>query len=126
MKKGFVIAISIGFVVFFLVGRELQWFGSNNSELFPQLPDSPQFVPSSDFDGEWLGRRIDITGNNMCERTTINGTIREGKVTLRLTYNGTPLEGWVTESGDLRLYSKHRQWDYRFSANGSSSRFDGR
>ncbi len=52
MKKGFVIAISIGFVVFFLVGRELQWFGSNNSELFPKLPDGPQFVPSTDFDGE--------------------------------------------------------------------------
>ncbi|PTO62150.1 hypothetical protein [Vibrio splendidus] len=126
MKKGFVIAISIGFVVFFLVGRELQWFGSSNSESFPKLPDSPQFVPSIDFDGEWLGRRINTTGNNMCERTTITGTIREGKVTLRLTYTGTPLEDWVTESGDLRLYSKHRQWDYRFSANGSSSRFDGR
>ena len=52
MKKGFVIAISIGFVVFFLVGRELQWFGSSNSESFPKLPDSPQFVPSTDFDGE--------------------------------------------------------------------------
>ncbi len=79
MKKGFVIAISIGFVVFSLVGRELQWFGSSNSESFPKLPDSPQFVPSTDFDGEWLGRRINTTGNNMCERTTITGTIREGK-----------------------------------------------
>ncbi|MFA0280452.1 hypothetical protein AB4504_01760 [Vibrio sp. 10N.222.55.F12] len=126
MKKGFVIAISIGFVVFFLVGRELQWFGSSNSESFPKLPDSPQFVPSIDFDGEWLGRRINTTGNNMCERTTITGTIREGKATLRLTYNRTPLEGWVTENGDLRLYAKHRQWDYRFSARGSGSRFDGR
>ncbi|CAK1701436.1 hypothetical protein [Vibrio crassostreae] len=126
MKKGFVIAISIGFVVFFLVGRELQWFGSSNSESFPKLPDSPQFVPSTDFDGEWLGRRINTTGNNMCERTTITGIIREGKATLRLTYNGTPLEGWVTESGGLRLYAKHRQWDYRFSATGSGKRFDGR
>ena len=41
MKKGFVIAISIGFVVFSLVGRELQWFGSSSSESFPKLPDSP-------------------------------------------------------------------------------------
>ncbi len=60
---------------------------------------------------EWLGRRINTTGNNMCERTTITGT---------------PLEGWVTESGDLRLYAKHRQWNYRFSAHGSGNRFDGR
>lgn len=67
MKKGFVIAVSIGFVVFFLAGRELQWFVSSNSESFPKLPDSPQFVPSTDFDGEWLGRRINTTGNNMCE-----------------------------------------------------------
>lgn len=89
-------------------------------------PDSPQFVPSTDFDGEWLGRRINTTGNNMCERTTITGIIREGKATLRLTYNGTQLEGWVTESGDLRLYAKHCQWDYRFSAIGSGKRFDGR
>ena len=126
MKKGFVIAVSIGFVVFFLAGRELQWFGSSNSESFPKLPDSPQFVPSTDFDGEWLGRRINTTGNNMCERTTITGSIREGKATLRLAYNGTPLEGWVTESGGLRLYAKHRQWDYRFSATGNSKRFDGR
>lgn len=89
-------------------------------------PDSPQFVPSTDFDGEWLGRRINTTGNNMCERTTITGIIREGKATLRLTYNGTPSEGWVTKSGDLRLYAKHPQWDYRFSAIGSGKRFDGR
>ena len=93
MKKGFVIAVSIGFVVFFLAGGEFQWFGSSNSELFPKLPDSHQFVPSTDFDGEWLGRRINTTGNNMCERTTITGSIHEGKATLRLTYNGTPLEG---------------------------------
>ncbi len=83
-------------------------------------------MPSTDFDGEWLGRRINTTGNNMCERTTITGTIREGKATLRLTYNGTALEGWVSESGALRLYAKHRQWDYRFSATGSGKRFDGR
>ena len=102
MKKGLVIAVSIGFVVFFLVGRELQWFGSSNSESFPKIPDNPSFMPSTDFDGEWLGRRINTTGNNMCERTTITGTIREGKAALRLTYNGTALEGWVSESGALR------------------------
>ncbi len=104
MKKGFVIAMSIGFVVFSLVGRALQWFGSSNSELFPKLPDIPQFVPSTDFDGEWLGRRINTTGNNICERTTITGTIREGKATLRLTYNGTPLEGWITVKAATYVY----------------------
>lgn len=62
----------------------------------------------------------------MCERTTIIGIIREGKATLRLTCNGTALEGWVSEIGTLWLYAKHRQWDYHFSVTGSGKRFDGR
>jgi len=83
-------------------------------------------LPSTDFDGEWLGHRINTNGNNMCELTTITGIIREGKATLRLTYNGTALAGWVCESGVLRLDAKHRQWDYRFSVTGSGNWFDGR
>ncbi|MDN3616575.1 hypothetical protein ACFFUS_09280 [Vibrio gallaecicus] len=125
MKKGASVGISTSFILFMILGSKLNWFGSSNAESFPKLPDEPSFVVSTKFDGEWAGRRINTTGNNMCERTTITGSIVDGKASLRLTYNGTSLQGWVSEDNELVLYANHRQWDYRFSALGHTNRFQG-
>ncbi|MGF1754799.1 hypothetical protein L4C33_14545 [Vibrio makurazakiensis] len=115
MKKPLLVLSTLGFVVFVFTGNKMGWFSGGHSESFPPLPEAPNFVVSKEFDGEWIGRRINVTNNNMCERTTITGRIVNGKASLRLTYNGTALQGWVSESGELRLYARHRQWDYRFS-----------
>ncbi|WGV99232.1 hypothetical protein QF117_14920 [Vibrio sp. YMD68] len=125
MKNSALVILSIGFIVFLLVGRQFEWFGSSNAKSFPKLPEKPDFIVSTKFDGEWVGRRINTTGNNMCERTTITGNIIEGKAKLRLTYNGTSLQGWISEDGKLVLYANHRLWDYRFSATGRKNRLEG-
>ncbi len=126
MKKTFLVGVSVGFIIFLSIGSRLNWFGSNDSGSFPKRPDAPSFTVSTEFDGEWIGRRINTTNNNMCERTTITGTIINGKASLRLTYNGTSLQGWISENGDLTLYAGHRQWDYRFAAKGNKNKIQGK
>ncbi|MDA0149884.1 hypothetical protein [Vibrio sp. LaRot3] len=125
MKKGMLVATTVGFVVFVGVGSKLQWFGSSNAESFPKLPAEPGFVVSPEFDGEWAGKRVDVTNNNLCEKTTITGKVVDGFATFTLTYNGTPLRGWIDEAGSLRLYANNRMWDYRFTATASGNRIQG-
>ncbi|MCK6262923.1 hypothetical protein KP803_06480 [Vibrio sp. ZSDE26] len=126
MKTKRVIALLLGSIVFLIIGSKYGLFGSRDVGSFPKLPEEAGFTVSKQFDGEWLGRRINVTGNNMCERTTITGTITNGKALLRLTYNGTPLQGWVSEEGELLLYASNRQWDYRFSAMASKNKIEGK
>ncbi|MEZ8826008.1 hypothetical protein AB6E04_16745 [Vibrio amylolyticus] len=126
MKKGFLLAVSICFILFVVIGSKFNLFTSGNDGSFPQLPEEPDFSVSTKFDGDWTGRRINTTGNNLCERTTITGKIVNGKASLRLTYNGTSLQGWVSEDGQLKLYASHRQWDYRFSATASNNSIKGK
>jgi len=126
MKKAVVIATTIGFGLFMIVGNQFGLFGSSNAERFPKLPDQPGFEVAKEFDGEWVGRRVDVTGNNLCERTTITGNVKEGLVRLTLTYNGTSLKGWIDEQGGLTLYATNRQWDYRFTGQASGNQIKGR
>ncbi|MGD8170810.1 hypothetical protein ACQEXU_04060 [Vibrio sp. TRT 21S02] len=122
--KGILVFIAFG--LFVVIGSKQNWFGSSDPQSFPKLPAHPDFVISKKYDGQWEGRRINVTNNNMCERTTITGKIEQGKASLLLTYNGTALQGWVSESGELVLYANHRQWDYRFSANGTPNKLEGK
>ncbi|WP_194436727.1 hypothetical protein [Vibrio fluminensis] len=126
MKKALLVSISIGFVLLVVVGRQQGWFGSGNPESFPKLPEEADFEVSQEFDGQWQGRRIDVTGNNLCERTTMAGTVKNGFAKLVLTYNGTLLQGWIDTQGNLQLYANNRQWDYRFSAQVVANQIEGR
>ncbi|NVD07737.1 hypothetical protein FCU94_12660 [Vibrio sp. JPW-9-11-11] len=126
MKKPLLVATTLAFGLFVVVGQQKGLFGSHKPESFPKLPSQPDFVISHQFDGEWVGRRVDVSGNNMCERTTITGTIQDGLASLTLTYNGTSLKGWVAEEGgNLTLYATHRQWDYRFSGVANRNKIQG-
>ncbi|GAB2644339.1 hypothetical protein [Vibrio panuliri] len=125
MKKIALVATSLGFVLFVGVGMRFDWFGTSKAERFPKLPSQPNFTVSLDYDGDWLGRRVDVTGNNLCERTTITGSVEQGFVQLILTYNGTPLRGWIDTQGNIKLYANHSQWDYRFSGTVSGNVMQG-
>ncbi|WP_159737236.1 hypothetical protein [Vibrio atypicus] len=127
MKHKWSLLTFVAFGLFILFGQQYQWFGSGNPDSFPKLPASPSFEISKTHDGEWIGRRVDVTGNNMCERTAITGKIVDGLATLSLTYNGTILKGWINaESNELVLYASNRQWDYRFSATAGINRIQGK
>jgi hypothetical protein len=126
MKKLFLIATFVGFGIFVVVGQQSQLFGSNNPDTFPKLPSQPNFAVSHEFDGQWIGRRVDVSGNNMCSKTTITGIVAEGFAQFTLTYNGTPLKGWIESSeGGLVLYATNNQWDYRFTGKASGNRISG-
>ncbi|NOH80390.1 hypothetical protein F0231_11640 [Vibrio sp. RE86] len=127
MKKPILLTTFVGFGLFILFGQQSGLFGTSNPESFPKLPDSAGFNVSTKFDGNWLGRRVDVTGNNMCERTTITGNITDGLATFHLTYNGTPLQGWINQdTNELRLYARNRQWDYRFTGLASPTKIQGK
>lgn len=126
MNQRPLILFFLGFTIFVLIGSQFNLFGTSNADSFPKLPSKPDFTVSHQFDGQWLGRRVNTTNNNMCERTTITGRVVDGKVSLLLTYNGTPLQGWIAENGDLKLYANHRQWDYRFSGKANSNKIQGK
>lgn len=126
MQKPLLLAITAGFILFVFIGRYVGWFQSGNAESFPKFPDTPSYTVTDKFDGKWVGRRIDTTNNNLCERTTITGRIENGKALLRLTYNGTSLKGWVAaDTHALTLYASHTQWDYRFSGTVSADKVTG-
>ncbi|MFM2588131.1 hypothetical protein [Vibrio sp. TBV020] len=126
MKNKGILILFVGFGLFILFGQQKGLFGSSNPESFPKLPESPSFEVSSRHDGEWIGRRIDVTGNNMCERTTITGSVKNGLAKLTLTYNGTSLKGWINaDTSELTLYATNRQWDYRFNGTASKNKIQG-
>lgn len=80
MKKGLLGIIAVGLFVFITSNM-------NNKERVPlntPLPDNPSFNISNDFDGDWSGKRIDISGDSICRQTSVVGAIQEGKVSLRL------------------------------------------
>lgn len=125
MKKIGMKLLGGGFVVFLIAGSQLGWFASSNPDSFPKLPSEPDFAVSNAFDGKWVGRRLDESNSNMCERTTIEGHVVDGFVHLVLTYNGTSLKGWISESNQIRLYATHPQWDYRFSGIAEGNKIQG-
>lgn len=126
MKKKGLWLIGIGFGLFVVYGQQTGLFGSSNPDSFPKLPQTPHFTVSTLHDGEWMGRRIDVTGNNLCERTTITGVVEDGLAKLTLTYNGTSLKGWINqESDELVLYATNRQWDYRFKGTVGKNKIQG-
>ena len=126
MQKLFLIVTFVGFVIFVVVGQQSKLFGSSNPNTFLKLPSKPNFTVSKEFDGKWLGRRVDVTGNNMCSKTTMAGTVVDGFAQFVLTYNGTPLKGWIEErEGDLVLYATNEQWDYRFTGTANNNRISG-
>lgn len=62
----------------------------------------------------------------MCSKTTITGSVTDGFAQFTLTYNGTPLKGWIESSeGGLVLYATNDQWDYRFTGKASGYRISG-
>lgn len=126
MKNRRLLTLFVAFGLFILVGQQMNLFGTNNGGSFPKLPESVSFPVTSEFDGRWLGRRVDTTGNNMCERTTMTGKVVDGLATFMLDYNGTPLKGWINkETGELILYATNRQWDYRFVGSANKNRIKG-
>ncbi|MDG3089048.1 hypothetical protein P7F88_24555 [Vibrio hannami] len=78
-------------------------------------PAQPPFPISNDYDGLWLGERHDVSGDSICLDTAITGKISKGEVELKLVYNNTNLTGWVSEKGEVVLYSDSQRWGYRFS-----------
>lgn len=126
MKNKVLLITFVCFGLFILVGQQMNLFGTNNGGSFPKLPKSANFIVSTEFDGQWLGRRIDNTGNNMCERTTMTGRVIDGLAQFKLDYNGTSLKGWINaDTKELVLYASNRQWDYRFSGSAYKSKIQG-
>ena len=89
------------------------------------MPDKPDFKVSTDHDGKYKGERIDISGGSICKETTITGQVEDGQARLRLTYNGTNLKGWISESGELKLYDDNPRWDYKFSGTAANGEIQG-
>ncbi|OCH03201.1 hypothetical protein [Aliivibrio fischeri] len=121
MKKGLLGVIAVGLFVFIATNM-------NNTERVPlnmPLPDNPSFNISNDFDGDWSGKRIDISGDGICRQTSVVGTIQEGKVSLRLVYNNTTLKGWISDNGELALYADSQKWGYRFTGLARNNRIEG-
>ncbi|KLV03837.1 hypothetical protein ABT56_17310 [Photobacterium aquae] len=88
-------------------------------------PSGPSFAVGKVFDGDWVGRRIDVSGDKICLQTRIVGTIKEGNVTFRLMYNNTQLKGWVSAQGKLDIYADNPRWGYRFTGNVIGDRIEG-
>ncbi len=85
----------------------------------------PDFAISTAFDGQWQGNRIDISGDSICKATTMTGSIKEGYVSLLLTYNGTILTGWVAQYGSIELKDNNPEWSYHFKGKANNQRIDG-
>ncbi len=121
MKKPFVILAIVAAIL--LIVRQLA-----NTERVPivvALPDSPSFTVTDAFDGQWEGKRVDVSGDKICLETRITGTIDNGQVSLTLVYNNTLLKGWISEQGVLELYSDSHRWGYRFSGAAINNKMDG-
>ncbi|OAN11623.1 hypothetical protein A3K86_22165 [Photobacterium jeanii] len=114
MKKAILILAGIG-VFAYLATNTRQ---AEPTPVNEPLPQAPSFVVSTAFDGEWQGKRLDISGDNVCQQTRILGTITDGEVKFKLMYNNTVLKGWISESGELDLYADSVRWGYRFTGNG--------
>ncbi|WP_087025037.1 hypothetical protein [Thaumasiovibrio subtropicus] len=121
MKKWLFALIAIGGFALIVVNTDR----GERAPLNPPLPDSPNFVASTTFDGEWKGARKDTSGDSICLKTDILGSVIEGKVKIRLTYNNTILEGWISEQGDLQLYANSQRWGYRFAGTAQGDRIEG-
>ncbi len=89
------------------------------------MPDKPGFKASSAYDGKYKGERIDTSGGSICRRTTIIGQVEDGEARFRLTYNGTNLKGWISESGELKLYNDSPRWDYQFTGTAANGEIQG-
>ncbi|EOD78835.1 hypothetical protein D515_02342 [Grimontia indica] len=123
MKK-LMIAAAIGLTAF-IIYSEANREPRERINYAQALPEAPAFEVSSNFDGQWEGKRIDISGDNICLETRILGSIEEGKVSLRLMYNNTLLKGWIADDGKLELYSNNERWGYDFKGTAQNGQIDG-
>lgn len=121
VKKPFVILAIV--VAFVLLARQLTL--NERTPIIVALPDSPSFTASNLFDGDWAGKRVDVSGDKICLQTRILGTIDNGQVTLKLMYNNTLLKGWISAQGKLELYSDNPRWGYRFNGIATNDTIDG-
>ncbi|WP_235431356.1 hypothetical protein [Vibrio sp. VPAP30] len=62
MKMLHLIAFFVSFSIFVIVGQQPKLFGSSNLDTFPKLPSLPDFAVTHEFDGPWIGRRVDVNG----------------------------------------------------------------
>jgi|GEM_PF-2803399 len=86
----------------------------------------PSHPVSLEFDGNWRGQRIDLSGNPICSPTAITGTVSQGRVELTLAYNSTLLTGWISEYGQLVLHDNNGMWDYQFSGVAKGDKISGK
>lgn len=85
----------------------------------------PGFPVSQDFEGQWEGERIDVSGDGICRPTKMSGSVTKGEARLRLHYNGTLLTGWISQDGSLVLNGDNSRWDYRFSGKATGDEIRG-
>lgn len=92
-----------------------------------QSPTSakPDFPVSREFDGQWRGERIDVSGDSICRPTTIVGSVTNGEAQLWLSYNQTLLTGWIAQNGDLVLSGNNPRWDYKFGGKAQAKEIKG-
>lgn len=88
-------------------------------------PKKPSFTPSTAFDGNYRGIRIDVSNDQICKETSIVGSVNGGEAKFTLSYNGTLLKGWVTQDGELHLYDNNPRWDYHFTGKASGKAIEG-
>lgn len=75
----------------------------------------PKFAVSTQFDGQWHGKRIITTPDLRCQPTEISGSVTQGFIDFTLHYNNTRLTGWMAENGKFELQDDSPRWDYYFS-----------
>ncbi|WP_028022927.1 hypothetical protein [Enterovibrio calviensis] len=111
--------------IFFFIFIVKDLFNTERVPLNTPLPDRAPFTVSNQFDGKWEGKRTDISGDSICLQTRIIGTIKQGKVSLRLMYNNTYLEGFISDTGELALFADSQKWGYRFDGSADSDQIKG-
>ncbi len=117
--------IGIGAVVIVSVFAGQSMLKGERQPLNPALPSSAPFEVSHQLDGEWLGKRVDVSGDSICTPTSVIGKIVDGKVAIKLKYNNTTLNGWVSKSGELKLFADSQRWGYRFDGHGTATKIEG-
>ncbi|WP_241810503.1 hypothetical protein [Enterovibrio norvegicus] len=89
------------------------------------LPIAPSFTPTTSFDGTWEGKHVDENGQRKCAPSEVLGTIRNGFVSFHISHDNSTLKGWISESGELEIYSDSMQWGYHFSGSASHDALTG-
>ncbi|MGF1707446.1 hypothetical protein [Enterovibrio baiacu] len=89
------------------------------------LPIAPSFTPTTSFDGTWEGMHVDENDQHTCLPSKVVGTIRNGFVSFHISHDNSTLKGWISETGELEIYSDSMQWGYHFSGKASHDALKG-